>query len=74
MPYRGTAPAMTISVAGHIQMLFDCCRSLPQISCGTVRALAKPMQAHAPEGSADRAKQACPVSMHCVGAWHRAGP
>jgi tripartite-type tricarboxylate transporter receptor subunit TctC len=41
VPYRGTGPAMSDLVAGHIQMMFDLLPgSLPQISGGNVRALA----------------------------------
>jgi tripartite-type tricarboxylate transporter receptor subunit TctC len=41
VPYRGTAPAMTDLIGGHIQMFFDLLPgSLPQISTGKVRALA----------------------------------
>jgi tripartite-type tricarboxylate transporter receptor subunit TctC len=41
VPYRGTGPAMSDLVAGHIQMMFDLLPgSLPQISAGRVRALA----------------------------------
>jgi tripartite-type tricarboxylate transporter receptor subunit TctC len=41
VPYRGTGPAMSDLVAGHIQMMFDLLPgSLPQISAGRVRAIA----------------------------------
>ena len=41
VPYRGTGPAMSDLIAGHIQMMFDLLPgSLPQISGGKVRALA----------------------------------
>lgn len=41
VPYRGTGPAMSDLVAGHIQMMFDLLPgSLPQISANKVRALA----------------------------------
>jgi len=41
VPYRGTAPAMTDLIAGHIQMFFDLLpTSLQQISSGKVRAIA----------------------------------
>jgi tripartite-type tricarboxylate transporter receptor subunit TctC len=41
VPYRGTAPAMSDLVAGHIQMMFDLLPgSLPQIGGGRVRAIA----------------------------------
>ena len=41
VPYRGTAPAMSDLVAGHIQMMFDLLpTSLQQINSGNVRALA----------------------------------
>lgn len=41
VPYRGTGPAMKDLIGGHIQMFFDLLpASLPQISGGTVRALA----------------------------------
>jgi tripartite-type tricarboxylate transporter receptor subunit TctC len=41
VPYRGTGPAMSDLIAGHIQMMFDLLPgSLPQISAGKVRALA----------------------------------
>ncbi len=41
VPYRGTGPAMSDLVAGHIQMMFDLLpASLQQISSGNVRALA----------------------------------
>jgi tripartite-type tricarboxylate transporter receptor subunit TctC len=41
VPYRGTAPAMSDLVAGHIQMMFDLLpSSLQQIGSGNVKALA----------------------------------
>jgi len=41
VPYRGTGPAMTDLIAGHIQMMFDLLPgSLPQIESNKVRALA----------------------------------
>lgn len=41
VPYRGTGPAMSDLIAGHIQMMFDLLPgSLPQIGGGKVRALA----------------------------------
>ncbi len=41
VPFRGTGPAMTALIGGHIQMTFDLLPgSLPQISGGKVRALA----------------------------------
>jgi tripartite-type tricarboxylate transporter receptor subunit TctC len=41
VPFRGTGPAMTALIGGHIQMMFDLLPgSLPQISAGKVRALA----------------------------------
>jgi len=41
VPYRGTAPAMSDLVAGHIQIMFDLLpSSLQQISTGNVRPLA----------------------------------
>jgi tripartite-type tricarboxylate transporter receptor subunit TctC len=41
VPYRGTGPAMSDLVAGHIQMMFDLLpASLQQIGSGNVRALA----------------------------------
>jgi len=41
VPYRGTGPAMSDLVAGHIQMMFELLpASLQQISSGNVRALA----------------------------------
>lgn len=41
VPYRGTAPAMSDLVAGHIQIMFDLLpSSLQQIGSGNVRALA----------------------------------
>jgi tripartite-type tricarboxylate transporter receptor subunit TctC len=41
VPYRGTGPAMSDLIAGHIQMMFDLLPgSLPQIEAGKVRALA----------------------------------
>ena len=41
VPYRGTAPAMTDLVAGHIQLMFDLLpSSLPQMSQMAVRGLA----------------------------------
>jgi tripartite-type tricarboxylate transporter receptor subunit TctC len=41
VPYRGTAPAMSDLIGGHIQMLFDLLPgSLPQIRASKVRALA----------------------------------
>jgi tripartite-type tricarboxylate transporter receptor subunit TctC len=41
VPFRGTGPAMQSLIGGHIQMFFDLLpASLPQISAGTVRALA----------------------------------
>ena len=49
VPYRGTAPAMSDLVAGHIQMMFDLLPgSLPQISAGKVRALANAGAKRAP--------------------------
>lgn len=40
VPYKGSAPALTDVVGGHIQVLFsDPLPSLPQIKAGTVRAL-----------------------------------
>ena len=39
--YRGTAPAMSDLIGGHIQMMFDLLpSSLPQVKAGTVRAIA----------------------------------
>jgi tripartite-type tricarboxylate transporter receptor subunit TctC len=41
VPYRGTAPAMSDLIAGHIQMMFDLLpTSLPQINTGKLRAIA----------------------------------
>jgi tripartite-type tricarboxylate transporter receptor subunit TctC len=41
VPYRGTGPAMSDLMGGHIQMMFDLLPgSLPQIEAGKVRALA----------------------------------
>ncbi len=41
VPYRGTGPAMSDLVAGHIQMMFDLLpASLPQINAGRVRPIA----------------------------------
>jgi tripartite-type tricarboxylate transporter receptor subunit TctC len=41
VPYRGTGPAMSDLMGGHIQMMFDLLPgSLPQINVGKVRALA----------------------------------
>jgi len=41
VPFRGTGPAMTALIGGHIQMMFDLLPgSLPQIGAGKVRALA----------------------------------
>jgi tripartite-type tricarboxylate transporter receptor subunit TctC len=41
VPYRGTGPAMSDLMGGHIQMMFDLLPgSLPQINAGKVRALA----------------------------------
>jgi tripartite-type tricarboxylate transporter receptor subunit TctC len=41
VPFRGTGPAMQSLIGGHIQMFFDLLpASLPQVSAGTVRALA----------------------------------
>ncbi len=49
VPYRGTGPAMSDLVAGHIQMMFDLLPgSLPQISAGKVRALANAGAKRAP--------------------------
>jgi len=40
VPYRGTAPAITDLIAGHIQVLFsDPPPALPQIAAGKVRAI-----------------------------------
>jgi len=40
VPYKGTVPALTDLIAGHIQVLFaDSPPVLPQIKSGTVRAL-----------------------------------
>jgi tripartite-type tricarboxylate transporter receptor subunit TctC len=41
VPFRGTGPAMTALIGGHIQMMFDLLpASLPQIAGNKVRALA----------------------------------
>ena len=41
VPYRGTAPAMSDLIAGHIQIMFDLLpTSLPQINSGKLRGLA----------------------------------
>ena len=49
VPYRGTGPAMTDLVAGHIQMMFDLLPgSLPQIEANKVRALANAGAKRAP--------------------------
>jgi tripartite-type tricarboxylate transporter receptor subunit TctC len=49
VPYRGTAPAMSDLVAGHIQMMFDLLpSSLQQISSGNVKALANAGATRAP--------------------------
>jgi tripartite-type tricarboxylate transporter receptor subunit TctC len=49
VPYRGTGPAMSDLVAGHIQMMFDLLPgSLPQIGAGKVRALANAGAKRAP--------------------------
>ncbi len=49
VPYRGTGPAMSDLVAGHIQMMFDLLPgSLPQISAGKVRAIANAGAKRAP--------------------------
>jgi tripartite-type tricarboxylate transporter receptor subunit TctC len=49
VPYRGTGPAMSDLVAGHIQMMFDLLPgSLPQIEAGKVRALANAGAKRAP--------------------------
>jgi tripartite-type tricarboxylate transporter receptor subunit TctC len=49
VPYRGTGPAMSDLVAGHIQMMFDLLPgSLQQISGGRVRALANAGAKRAP--------------------------
>jgi tripartite-type tricarboxylate transporter receptor subunit TctC len=49
VPYRGTGPAMSDLVAGHIQMMFDLLPgSLPQISANNVRALANAGAKRAP--------------------------
>ena len=49
VPFRGTGPAMTALIGGHIQMMFDLLPgSLPQISGGKVRALANAGAKRAP--------------------------
>ena len=49
VPYRGTGPAMSDLIAGHIQMMFDLLPgSLPQIEAGKVRALANAGAKRAP--------------------------
>ena len=49
VPYRGTGPAMSDLVAGHIQMMFDLLPgSLPQIEANKVRALANAGAKRAP--------------------------
>jgi tripartite-type tricarboxylate transporter receptor subunit TctC len=49
VPYRGTAPAMSDLVAGHIQMMFDLLpSSLQQIGSGNVKALANAGAKRAP--------------------------
>jgi tripartite-type tricarboxylate transporter receptor subunit TctC len=41
VPFRGTGPAMTALIGGHIQMMFDLLPgALPQVQSGKVRALA----------------------------------
>lgn len=41
VPYRGSAPALTDLVAGHVQVMFDAMpASLPYVRAGTLRALA----------------------------------
>jgi tripartite-type tricarboxylate transporter receptor subunit TctC len=41
VPFRGTGPAMTALIGGHIQMMFDLLPvSLPQIAAGKLRPLA----------------------------------
>jgi tripartite-type tricarboxylate transporter receptor subunit TctC len=49
VPYRGTGPAMSDLIAGHIQMMFDLLPgSLPQIEANKVRALANAGAKRAP--------------------------
>jgi tripartite-type tricarboxylate transporter receptor subunit TctC len=49
VPYRGTGPAMSDLIAGHIQMMFDLLPgSLPQIEAIKVRALANAGAKRAP--------------------------
>jgi tripartite-type tricarboxylate transporter receptor subunit TctC len=41
VPFRGTGPAMTALIGGHIQMMFDLLpAAMPQVGSGKVRALA----------------------------------
>ena len=66
VPYKGSAPALTDVLAGHIQVLFsDTPPSLPLIREGKVRALGVSSAARAAVGAghpADRGDTACPAS------------
>src|SRR4029453_8722099 len=49
IPYKGSAPALTDVIAGHVPILFsDTVPSLPQIKDGKVRALGVPTAARIP--------------------------
>ena len=53
VPYRGTGPAMTDLIGGHIQIFFDLLpTSLPQIKTGRVRGIANAGDTR-PEGLSD---------------------
>ncbi|WP_454675501.1 Bug family tripartite tricarboxylate transporter substrate binding protein [Achromobacter pestifer] len=48
VPYKGTGPALTDLVAGHIDFMIDNMPALlPQVKAGTIRALAVPSDARA---------------------------
>jgi tripartite-type tricarboxylate transporter receptor subunit TctC len=49
VPYRGSAPALTDLIAGHVQVMFDAMpASLPLIRSGALRALAVTTSARSP--------------------------
>jgi tripartite-type tricarboxylate transporter receptor subunit TctC len=50
VPYKGSAPALTDLIAGHVSMMFDHIPSvLPQIKAGKLRAIATSGQQRDPE-------------------------